>query len=142
MGRGSAYSHQFFMLFDYEDNNEYFNDFLDEVADAFGMELEKTLFWIGREMRVIAENERLQVGIDSCGGLPCIFAQPKTYVPWNAVDSYYEKEYNIKRDVVKAFSLLIKRYNGHGKKVKKEPVFRYPTSAWTSSPYVNGKYVV
>lgn len=159
MGRGIAYSYQYFMLFDYDhkyfklqpedvsevsdglsDDGEFFegylDDFLHDIAGAFGTELEQHPSWIGREARIIAETDRLQVGIDSSGGLPCIFVQPKTYVPWNSTDPFNEKDYNIRRDVTKAFTALIKLYSG-----QKDPMFRYPTSAWTSSPYVSGKFV-
>lgn len=164
MGRGSAYPHQYFMLFDYDhdifklqpDDVEdaesvaseeaefyegYYNVFLQDVAAAFGTDLEESPTWISREMKIIAENDRVQEGIDSSGGLPCIFVQAKTYVPWNAVDPYNEKEYNIRRDVTKGFSTLIKLYNRQGKRLYKDPMFCYPTSAWTASPYVDGNYV-
>jgi len=144
MGRGIAYIHQYFMLFDYD--HFYFklqleDEFLESVANAFGTSHEKSGNYIGRNLQIIAETDRLEVGIDSSGGIPCIFAQPKTYVPWNAFGLLNEKEYNIRRDVIKAFSHLIKLYNGYGKKLNDDPMFRYPTSAWTSSPYVHGKFV-
>jgi hypothetical protein len=170
MGRGSSYPHNHFMLFDNDSDDfmrypeledehgngtgEYnytgepifdemlYEDFKCEVAVAFGTEKEsRPIRWLDPEMHIFAETDRLKIGVDWSGGLPCIFALPKNYVPWNSYDSCNEKEYNIDRDVEKAFSKLIKIYNGKGKRLFKNPLFRYPTSGYTSSPYTLGKYI-
>lgn len=143
MGAGSYYSYRYFMLIDdnhpeFYDGDEwvdvYFQDFKETLCSEIGAEYsDRSSAYMGNEAYAIFETENVLYGIDTSGGLPCLFALPK------ALDDDYEERSDeeiydsVYEEVRESFNKFIELY---------QDVFRYPTSAWTSEPYGNGKYYV
>lgn len=136
MGRGSAYQHKYHMLIDDDEffflpegekesefDEEAWGDFLAEIVVAFNAWELSNEKWLDREKRIYAETDRLSIGIDSSGGSPCVFVEPKTYTRQVWGDEF---EYKIWREVERGFNKLLALYPG---------IFRYWTTAWTSEPY-------
>jgi hypothetical protein len=134
MGRGVAYRYDYFMLID-EDyfliqvgENEYENDewawkcFKDRVLDLFKANKISRMkeSWYGpSEASYFGETDRLIIGIDYSGGMPCLFVEPKEWEDrWGNL-----KPYKIRKEVDRTFNRLVKEYEG---------LFYYPTSAWTT----------
>lgn len=150
MGRGSAYSYEFFMLIDtmhryfyedYEDGEEFseiiWDDFIEIVKEK--MNLEETDYFLSGEKITLGQfcdDESLDtifIGMDSSGGLPCIFAVPEYDSDESEMYEYeYEESYEsykerIREKVNMLFNKLIEEFP--------DGLFRYPTTAWTSHPY-------
>ncbi len=102
----------------YEFDNFFYEDFKAHVALL--TKADKIAKWIDREAYIFAETEKMEIGIDTSGGLTALFVKPKTYFHNFSEE---EKEYTIHKIVKKAFNNLIKEY---------KDMFRSPTSAWTS----------
>lgn len=144
MGRGSNYPYTYKMLIDdddfyYTEEEEggeiLFDDgawsmFLDDILEAFDA-YRPSYKWMGYDVRLVGETDRARICIDSSGGLPCLFLQPKTYYPFGYSMERDEKEYVLTQDAKKGFNRLIKQYPN---------IFRYATSCWTSAPYTK-RYV-
>lgn len=145
MGRGSMYNWPYFMLFD-EDlfvfpacdpetgevdesgptewDHEYFEYFKARAASAFKADRVDPERWIDRETYIFAETDRLELGIDWSGGMPCIFARPKTYEVLRfhgPKQVFVERDYQIDRVVQRAFNLLLSEFD-----------FYFPSTPWTS----------
>lgn len=130
MGRGIGYNYDHFILYDDDMFNLYdgetkefvewdewaFEDFKRTINLCFNAESCKKY---DGDKHFFGENDRLMIGIDSSGGLPCVFLEPK----WYSAGSK-EKEYNIDRDAKAGFNRLLKEYPTAD--------FRLPSSAWTS----------
>lgn len=129
MGRGIAYPYPHFMLYEadyfqlqfgdendpqYEFDDSLFKDFINDIKTAFNAYDFNASN--GRESDYIAANDYLRIGIDSSGGGPCIFVEPK--------EDEDENEYDIQEEVKAAFNKLIKQYH--------KGFFSEATSAWTS----------
>jgi|SRR5579875_561137 len=118
------------MLYD----EEYFR-----LYDEFGQPLDEWDEWLFNEMKkqvlhlfktdscneyqdresvFIGDTDRLKIGLDFSGGMPCLFVKPKEYETVNHV-----KEYKIRKEVDRIFKRLIKEYPG---------LWHYPTSAWAT----------
>lgn len=131
MGRGIAYCYEFFMLVDdsadgVDESGNWDDDLARIRADDF---VQDALLCFGadkldrvrphqyyRDAYFIGETDKLRIGIDTGGGLPCIFVEPL----------YDEDNPKIDDLVREGFNKLIQLYEP-GK-------FRRPTSAWTSAP--------
>ena len=116
MGRGIAYPHNFYMLYDEDyfniDNGDdeesefddfAFDNFKRNVMEALKLSPKYDLLtgsaaYHGRESSFFAGDQNLKVGIDISGGGPCIFVEAQWYYN-NAGD---EKQYKIDRRVVRA----------------------------------------
>lgn len=153
MGRGHAYRYDHFMLFDTDDfsfctqysdeldkcqnctgyceDGEFefddfaFLDFKNTVAKVFGFEMLKSTEYAGRESYYFAEDHRMKLGIDSGGGTPCLFVEPKeySYLAGRGHNTLREGTYLIERTVREKFNKLCDEY---------PTLFSIPTSAWTS----------
>jgi len=142
MGRGSAYSWDFFMNFDQCDictemeesdfylNDHYWKDFVRDLIEL--MKVDPCDRPEGRESYIIGETDRFELGIDSSGGLSCVFVKPKEYdhhcYGKNGYNGGQPKEYRVWREVEAGFNRLCESY---------PTLFRFPTSAWTSGSYGN-----
>lgn len=112
MGRGVAYKYEQFMLIDQDyfidENNQWddylYENFIDDIKEVFKLDPTKAKSY--REVSYLGETQKLFVGIDGTGGLPCIFVEPQTYIHISG----NEKEYKIKKEVCKKFNKLIKMY--------------------------------
>lgn len=98
-----------------------FDIFLSEIAKVFGLELFSRYDYTGNESYIFASDDRLNIGVDRSGGMPCIWVKPETYLNGDV-----DVPYRIDRRVQIAFNKLIKDYQ--------PDFFRFPTTAWTSSP--------
>lgn len=131
MGKGSDYSGKYrhFMLFDMSsfnvdddfDDNEY-SEFKDEIQGSFdskhGVEFLPRQKSLGDDAHIFADCDLFSVGIDTGGGLACVFVTPKTYDNGNE-----EVPYRIDGSVQNAFNCLI---------ADRPEFFKFPTSDFTS----------
>lgn len=138
MGRGHAYQHRHFMLFDDRE--------MDDIdVTNFRADIITTLKLVdfGRESEhsdTIHLGETREVGdtvmfwVDFSGGIPCIFAD----YPYNDEDSQEEFEMDndephhlyiqrVEEKIGRLFNKLIETFG--------DDTFLYPTSAWTSENY-------
>lgn len=157
MGRGIAYQHPFFMLFDqnvfwspygdtedmtpeqYEEHKSQSmstgdGEWDEEAQSDFREEVAKALGaeviakrWTDREAYIFAESDRLEVGIDNGGGGPCVFVQPKTYEVWRKIDGKGGGY------VEQEYSIARIVNRGFNKLCRQwKNMWSVPTSAWTS----------
>lgn len=133
MGRGIAYPYEHFIIIDEheiaeqcEGDDLLFDEYIEEIKYSFCAAFKCDLYTkmdysAGRKAFYFAESDRLKLGIDISGALPCIFIEPLTY----EASPYTEKEYKVSRDVERAFSKIRQFWRGN-------PVLRKAVSAWTS----------
>jgi len=118
MPRGIAYGYEYYMLVrpDLEEVDEegtetswWWDDFKRDVGSYFKADTLTKPRWVDRSACIVAENDRLEVGIDGTGDCECVFVLPKEYYPFGDENREPEK-YNVYKDVKRGFNSMIKTY--------------------------------